>query len=361
MNDPASAAALPKDWIEISDPARLPDQPVVSVLMLTYNHAPYLAEAIDGVLMQQTDFPIELLIGEDCSTDDTREIALRYQREHPGLIRVITANRNIGMHENFRRIFRASRGEFVALCEGDDYWIEPGKLQNQVDLLRARRDVTAVYTNFATSDLMDGSWSVDVADTAFANADLDDLRGDLRGKPLEAGKLRTLTSVLRSSVIETLYAKNLPMDAYPFVDAFLLAQAVGSGNIECIDWVSAVYRRSPSSATRSGLSSILRFTQAMRKLHSNFGILFPELTPLSASALHDMDMGICRVAYMAGDPEAYEEAYRRLQASELPIPAHLVILRWVVKCQRFRRISVVLRATLKRFVRGIQSGSRQPR
>ncbi len=71
---------------EISDPLALSKQPVVSVLMLAYNHAPYLAQAIDSVLAQQIDVPIELLIGEDCSTDNTREIALRYQAEYPDLI-----------------------------------------------------------------------------------------------------------------------------------------------------------------------------------------------------------------------------------------------------------------------------------
>jgi hypothetical protein len=97
---------------------------------------------------------------------------------------------------------------------------------------------------------------------------------------------------------------------------------------------------------------MLRFTQAVRELYSNFAVFFPEMPALDAAALHEVDLRLCRVAYVAGDPEAYEKAYRRLRASGLPIPSHLAILRWVVRRERLRRISVDLRARLKRLLSG---------
>lgn len=124
-----------KEYTEVSDPAVMALTPLVSVLMITYNHGPYLADAIEGVIAQQTDFPIELLIGEDCSTDHTREVALDYQRRYPQLIRVIYSERNVGMHENFKRVLRETRGQLIALCEGDDYWINQEKLQVQFNVL----------------------------------------------------------------------------------------------------------------------------------------------------------------------------------------------------------------------------------
>lgn len=136
---------------EVSDPAALIENPVVSVLMLAYNHGPYLAQAIEGVLAQQSDMPIELLIGEDCSPDDTREIALRYQRENPQTIRVFIAEQNLGSSLNHRRILLAARGEFHAYLDGDDYWL-PGKLARQIDYLRENPSCTAVYTNALTVD-----------------------------------------------------------------------------------------------------------------------------------------------------------------------------------------------------------------
>ncbi|AND69571.1 hypothetical protein ATSB10_21170 [Dyella thiooxydans] len=148
---PASNGDVSHDSHEISDHLALVKQPVVSVLMLAYNHGPYLAQAIDSVLAQQTDLPIELLIGEDCSTDNTRDVALRYQEAHPDIIRVITADKNVGSTLNHRRILLAARGEFYAYLDGDDYWL-PGKLLRQVKYLREHSDCVAVFTNAQTVD-----------------------------------------------------------------------------------------------------------------------------------------------------------------------------------------------------------------
>ncbi len=130
---------------EISDPAVLSRNPVISVHMITYNHEPYIAQAIEGMLMQETDFPIELIIGEDCSTDRTREIILDYQKKHPQIIRVIMSEINIGAMPNLIRVAKACRGKYVAICEGDDYWTDPYKLQKQVDFLQANPDFSLCF------------------------------------------------------------------------------------------------------------------------------------------------------------------------------------------------------------------------
>lgn len=114
----------------------------VSALIVTYNHEAYIAQAIEGILMQETDFPIELVIGEDCSTDRTREICLEYQRKHPELIRLLLNEKNIGMMPNFVQTLQACRGKYVALCEGDDYWTDPLKLQKQVDFLEENLNIS---------------------------------------------------------------------------------------------------------------------------------------------------------------------------------------------------------------------------
>ena len=123
-------------------------QPVASVKILAYNHGPYIQRAIEGVLQQKTSFPFELIIGEDCSTDNTREIALKYEQLHPGIIRVITSERNVGGHENSRRCEQACRGRYLAYCEGDDYWTNPEKLEKQVKFLESHPDYAMVHTAF---------------------------------------------------------------------------------------------------------------------------------------------------------------------------------------------------------------------
>jgi glycosyltransferase involved in cell wall biosynthesis len=113
---------------------------LVSVKMITYNHASYIAQAIEGVLGQKTNFPFELVIGEDCSTDGTRETVFEYQKKYPNIIRVITSSTNVGMKKNGDRASKALRGKYVAWCEGDDYWQEPLKLQRQADYMETHPD-----------------------------------------------------------------------------------------------------------------------------------------------------------------------------------------------------------------------------
>lgn len=127
--------------IETSDSEKLCKHPIVSVCMITYNHESYIRQAIEGVMMQKTDFEFELVIGEDASTDKTREICFEYQKKYPDKIRVLWWHENLRKVKhpaggNSRRTQAHSRGEFIALCEGDDYWIDPLKLQEQVDIMR---------------------------------------------------------------------------------------------------------------------------------------------------------------------------------------------------------------------------------
>ena len=111
--------------------------PLVSVCMTTYNHERYIAQAIESVLRQQTDFAVEVVVGEDCSTDNTLAICREYEAKYPDRVRVVASERNIGMHANYRRTIEACRGEYVAMCDGDDWFSDPDKLQLQVDILRA--------------------------------------------------------------------------------------------------------------------------------------------------------------------------------------------------------------------------------
>lgn len=127
---------------ETSDARSLCREPLVSVLMTTYNHADNIRQAVAGVMMQKTDFPFELIIGEDASQDGTREICFELQRAHPEQIRVLWSETNVHhLNGNGRRVAQAARGAFWAYCEGDDVWRAPDKLQRQIDLLREHPEV----------------------------------------------------------------------------------------------------------------------------------------------------------------------------------------------------------------------------
>jgi glycosyltransferase involved in cell wall biosynthesis len=121
------------------------DEVKLSVCVITYNQARYIAQAIDSALLQQVDFALEIVVGEDCSTDQTRAILQDLQARHPARIRLLLQDRNVGMMANFEAVFADCRGQYIAMLEGDDYWTDPHKLQKQVDALDAHSDWTVCF------------------------------------------------------------------------------------------------------------------------------------------------------------------------------------------------------------------------
>jgi glycosyltransferase involved in cell wall biosynthesis len=118
----------------------------VSIFMLTYNQEEFISQTIESILAQKTNFIYQLVIGEDCSTDDTRLICEKYAREYPGKIKLLPSKKNLGLINNFIRTFKECDGKYVAICDGDDYWIDPLKLQKQVDFLENNADYSIVFT-----------------------------------------------------------------------------------------------------------------------------------------------------------------------------------------------------------------------
>ncbi len=124
------------------------NEPLVSVNMITYNHEPFISRAIEGILNQKVNFPIELVIGEDCSTDRTREIVFNYQKMFPDIIRVITSEKNVGASENGKRTLKNCRGKYIAFCEGDDYWHNFDKLMKQIEFMESNPEYGMVFSDY---------------------------------------------------------------------------------------------------------------------------------------------------------------------------------------------------------------------
>ena len=119
-----------------------------SVCMVTYNHAPFITQALDSVLMQETDFDYEIILGEDESNDGTREVCIDYANRYPDSIRLFLRSREDVIHINgrptgrlnFVENLKAASGKYIALLEGDDYWTDPHKLQKQVEFLETNAE-----------------------------------------------------------------------------------------------------------------------------------------------------------------------------------------------------------------------------
>jgi len=132
-------------------------RPIVSVCCTTYNHESYIAEAIDGFLMQETDFRFEILIRDDCSTDKTAQIVRRYAEQYPQLIKPVYEKENTFSKgvKPMPQLYKIAKGKYIALCEGDDYWIDTLKLQKQVDFLEENDEYVTCIHNSLNLD-MDG-------------------------------------------------------------------------------------------------------------------------------------------------------------------------------------------------------------
>lgn len=128
-----------------------PSTPLLSVCIPTYNHGKYIRQCLEGVMMQQTSFAFDVIIGEDCSTDDTRSIIKEYELKYPGKIKPIYHQQNVGAQRNaYEFCWPRLTGKYIAVCEGDDYWTDPLKLQKQVDFLEANDDFVLCFHEVRT-------------------------------------------------------------------------------------------------------------------------------------------------------------------------------------------------------------------
>ena len=125
----------------------------VSVCVVTYNQESYIAECLESLVTQQTNFKFEIIVGEDCSTDNTRSIVQSYVEKYPGLVVPMFYEKNVGAVENIKQVYKAAKGKYIAHIDGDDMAL-PGKLQKQFDILEKNQDCSICVHNM---DAVDGN------------------------------------------------------------------------------------------------------------------------------------------------------------------------------------------------------------
>ncbi|WP_242117936.1 glycosyltransferase family 2 protein [Aestuariivivens sediminicola] len=210
----------------------------VSVLMITYNHENYIIDAIEGVLNQKVDFEYELIISNDCSEDGSHSVISKYIKENDSnhQIRYFNQTYNMGMHLNFKFAHSKARGEFIAICEGDDFWIHEEKLQRQVDFLDKHSAYSLCYTRFNTYNEQTKTLALDLNEKYFSNKqDFIDFDFDTFQKGWHIGNQ---TLVFRNIFFDySIYSryKNIR-------DVHLVTHLLNSGKGACLNFVSANYR-----------------------------------------------------------------------------------------------------------------------
>ncbi len=227
------------------------DDILVSIEIITYNHEKFLAKALDSVLMQEVDFKYEIVVGEDCSTDNTRQILLEYKDKYPDKFRLLLHDKNVGMRKNGEAVseFSAeSKSKYIALLEGDDYWIDPQKLQVQIDTMEEHPDC---YISFHAAESRYG----------------EDDHGEVIAKHSDSNRLFSTSEVIlgggdfspTSSIVYRSDLRPLLPDNYydvPVGDYYL--QIIGStyGGILYLNRVMGVYRQGIEGSWSSSMENI---------------------------------------------------------------------------------------------------------
>ncbi len=169
----------------------------VSICIITYNQQNYIERAIESALMQHAGFSYEIIISDDCSTDNTKDIIARYAAKYPGLIKAFYAENNLGMLRNWEKALKLCTGKYIALLEGDDFWNDPLKLQKQYDILESHPDCVISFTN-ATIEYESGENGykryVDKTGVVFTTIDL-----------LEYNFIPTCSVLMRNHISDTFF------------------------------------------------------------------------------------------------------------------------------------------------------------
>jgi glycosyltransferase involved in cell wall biosynthesis len=284
--------------------------------MITYNHAPYIAQAIEGVLQQKTDFPFELVIGEDCSTDGTRKIVFEYQKKYRDIIRVITTDKNVGMRKNGYRTTKACRGKYIAFCEGDDYWHRPDKLQLQVNYMESHPECGLVCSSYDLYNLKSRkrikncikyhNWEIPKSPGI---ADFLERRGAM------AWGFLTCTIMVRRALCEQIIESDPSLyqsDKFLRGDTQLWAEIANVAFVHYIPESLATYNITDESATRS---ADIRKSLRLQINDAELGLYLCDKYNLPAAVRNKQEAlwgnGLLRLAFYTRSKELADEARRK--------------------------------------------------
>lgn len=317
---------------DVASPEVMNIKPVVSILMTTYNHEPYIVEAIEGVLKQMTDFPIELILGEDCSTDRTREIELDYQRRYPERIRIVYSSRNIGAYKNFTRMHDRVRGEFVAFCEGDDFWHDPMKLQKQVDFLRANPDYSMVASDYDWLVLTAGVWRriKNYGSRRFGAIPQGDVSSYLPTRMF----VKTCAMMVRADLLKLHFGSELYVPENSSGDRPIKLHMTKFGKVRCFEQSMATYRRTPGSHVNSGFASLLEKRQRKIDMDNRIAAEIGMDEQVHLEVQRKNFKALMFFAAATRNEKVFDEAMRWLKQNYSDFSAKMVVRLWAYLVSR---------------------------
>ncbi len=211
--------------------------PVVSILCNAYNHAKYIRDTLEGFVSQQTNFPFEVLIHDDASTDETADIIREYEAKYPDIIKPIYQTENqyskrVGIYKNFQ--YPRVKGRYVALCEGDDYWTSPLKLQKQFDFMEAHPEYSLCVCSTDWLNMRSGQIEKKACIEQDTDITLEDIILEKHGRIFQWASYFVKAEIM---VNPAGFRSKFPIGDYP-----LALQAAASGKVRMLAEHMSVYR-----------------------------------------------------------------------------------------------------------------------
>ena len=313
------------------------DRPVVSVITLTYNHAPWITAAIEGVLNQQVDFPIELIVAEDCSTDGTREIVFDFQQRYPDVVRIVTSDMNVGGHSNGLRAHGHCRGEFVAYCEGDDYWNDTSMLKKQIGFLLEHPDYGMVHTHANLYKASTGKLKRDALQVPR------NLRDDQAYYDILSRRREIVTSsvCVRKSVLDEVFDRNPECSSARFLmgDTQRWLELSRLAKVKCFHDPMVTHGRLEESYTNSkDKSKVLAFTLSIRDLQYHYLHKYECPADISHQVRQRMSLSVLERSFDACDRKWAQDAWSDLRSLGKRIPMRAYFMFWGSKSQLLQRM-----------------------
>jgi glycosyltransferase involved in cell wall biosynthesis len=246
----------------------------LSVMLITYNHEPFIAQVLQSILDQRVNFDYEIVVGEDCSTDRTREILMNFHYRYPGRIVPLIRDRNLGMMLNLKQTLSACQGKYVALIEGDDYWTCEDKLQKQVDFLDSHPEYAICCHRARILNEMGGEHILEKSGAAKAGIFPSREAGTYAIEDLLAENfIMTCTTVYRKDAVGTLpsWFVDLGLGDWP-----LCALAARSGPIYLMNEVMAAYRVHSGGvwSSRTSTGRLRATTHMLKALDEHLGFKY---------------------------------------------------------------------------------------
>jgi len=320
----------------------------VSVFMITYNHGSYIAKAIESALSQQINFNYEIVVGEDCSIDDTKNIVSYYAEKYPDIIKVVTADINVGMIENFKRTHNACRGKYISFLDGDDFWHNPLKLQKQVDFLELYAEYDMVHSDVNIINTKNKYFIKN-----FHNKNKFRLEKMSYENLLIENRISICTVCMRKESLTKCTDYGLYKEKnWKMIDFPIWLEILNQGKIGYIDEALATYRILYESASHSkDAEKLLNFFKSFYDIKFFFITKYGCREDTKKKVIQNYHRGLLRLAFLVNDKDLARTSFNILYSANIKLHFREYLFFWGTlnqKCMVLLRFFYFVSKKIKR-------------